>query len=267
MAVKIVVSGILGRMGRDIAGIVLDDEETELAGCVERSDHPNIGDDAGTLLGRGKIGISVTPSIGDVDIDERVIVDFTTPEATSELLNQITGSSARLVIGTTGLTDETTSLIKKVSKTNAVLYSPNMSLGVNLLFHLTKIVAEKTGDGFDIEIIEAHHRFKKDSPSGTAKRLGEIAAEARNRSYDKIVRHGRNGVSCQRGSEEIGIHAVRGGDIVGDHTVLFAGIGEQIELRHVAHSRRTLAQGAVIAAKWISARKQGLFSMSDVLGI
>jgi 4-hydroxy-tetrahydrodipicolinate reductase len=149
-----------------------------------------------------------------------------------------------------------------------VLVSPNMSLGVNLLFSLTELVANRLKNDFDIEIIEAHHRFKKDAPSGTAKRLGEIVAQAYNLPYEKAVRDGRSGISSEdRKKNEVGMHAVRGGDIVGDHTVLFAGMGERIELRHMAHSRSTFARGAVAAAKWLSTRKAGYYSMKDVLGL
>jgi 4-hydroxy-tetrahydrodipicolinate reductase len=148
----------------------------------------------------------------------------------------------------------------------SILMSPNMSLGVNLLFYLTQVAAQRLRDGFDIEIIEAHHRMKKDAPSGTARRLGEIAAQARGLSYEQAVRNGREGMAGERPCNEIGMHAVRGGDIVGDHTVLFAGFGERIELRHAAQSRQTFARGAVAAAKWLADKPAGLYSMRDVLG-
>jgi 4-hydroxy-tetrahydrodipicolinate reductase len=176
-------------------------------------------------------------------------------------------TKAALVIGTTGLTDADILKIHAFSQNHAVVFSPNMSLGINLLFYITELVASKLKNDFDIEIIEAHHRFKKDAPSGTAKKLGEIVADVIGKSYDDAVVNGRAGITGARTSTEIGMHAVRGGDIVGDHTVLFAGIGERIELRHMAHSRSTLARGAVTAAKWLSSQKPGLYSMKEVLGL
>jgi 4-hydroxy-tetrahydrodipicolinate reductase len=157
--------------------------------------------------------------------------------------------------------------IEALASLAPVVFSPNMSLGVNLLFHLTGQIAARLGSDFDIEIIETHHRDKRDAPSGTARRLGEIAAAARGLSYDRDVRHGRAGLVGQRSDREIGMHAVRGGDIVGDHTVLFAGTGERIEVRHAAHSRATFARGAVTAAKWLADRPPGLYTMRDVLGL
>jgi 4-hydroxy-tetrahydrodipicolinate reductase len=173
-----------------------------------------------------------------------------------------------VVVGTTGLTEAELEIAKNYSKTAPIIVSPNMSLGVNLLFNLTQMVAARLKDDFDIEIIEAHHRFKKDSPSGTARRLGEVAAQACGLSYDEAIVNGRSGIYPDaRQKTEIGMHAVRGGDIVGDHTVLFAGIGERVELRHMAHSRSTFARGAVKTAKWIHNQKPGYYSMKDVLGL
>jgi 4-hydroxy-tetrahydrodipicolinate reductase len=180
--------------------------------------------------------------------------------STVRLLELSRRVKTRLVIGTTGLTGTIIAGLRKTAARMPVLVSPNMSLGVNLLFSLTRLVSGKLKNDFDIEIIEAHHRFKKDSPSGTARRLGEI--------YSRMVRNGRSGtVPAGRPKNEVGMHALRGGDIVGDHTVLFAGMGERIELRHQAHSRAPLARGAVAAAKWIAGRRTGYYSMDDVLGI
>jgi 4-hydroxy-tetrahydrodipicolinate reductase len=265
MAVDIIVTGALGRMGREIVRCILSDSETRLAGCTETAVHPNIGDDIGMHVGMGKTGVTVRSAITDLTLDGAVIIDFTTPSATEALLDSLAPSNAAVVIGTTGLAEENMAKIRAAARQRAVLQSPNMSVGVNLLFYLTEIAAAKLHETFDIEIIEAHHRFKKDAPSGTARALGAIASVALGRGYNDAVVNGREGMVGERTRQEIGMHAVRGGDIVGDHTVLFAGQGERIELRHMAHSRATFARGAVAAAKWLHAAKPGLYSMRDVL--
>ena len=267
MSTNIVINGVLGRMGREIASIAEADEKIEIVGGLERLGHDLVGSDLGTVLGFGKKEISISDSAKNLAGENRIFIDFTVPESTIALIDSLKGSKSSVVIGTTGLTADQITKIDELAKTNAVLFSPNMSLGVNFLFYLTKLAAEKLGGDYDIEIIEAHHRFKKDSPSGTAKRLGEISAEAIGKTYEEAIKDGRSGIVGERTSDEIGMHAVRGGDIVGDHTVLFAGLGERIELRHQAHSRSTFAQGAVTAAKWLDGKEPGLYSMNDVLGI
>jgi 4-hydroxy-tetrahydrodipicolinate reductase len=226
-----------------------------------------VGKDYGALTGLDAPGITVRGSIAGLAVDKSVIIDFTSPEAGLSLLDAVEGKQVKLVIGTTGFDAAANKRIRRASEKVPVVVSPNMSLGVNLLFALTEFAAKKLGPGFDIEIIEAHHRFKKDSPSGTARALGEIAASAMGMAYKEAVRNGRSGMTGGRTNREIGMHAVRGGDIVGDHTVLFAGLGERLELRHVAQSRAMFARGAVIAAKWLVAQKPGLYTMRDVLGL
>ncbi len=267
MSVNIVVIGALGKMGREIAALTLSDPDCSLAGCVENPGHPDTGRDYSECTGIGGRGVVIQKSPLGLQLDKCVVVDFSSPKATLGLLDALSGKPTRLVIGTTGFSDAETQRIRTASASMPILLSPNMSLGVNLLFALTETAASKLGDSFDIEIVEAHHRFKKDSPSGTARKLGEIAASALGLSYDSAVKNGRAGMVGERPRREIGMHAVRGGDIVGDHTVLFAGMGERVELRHVMHSRTTLARGAVTAAKWLAARKPGLYSMRDVLGL
>jgi 4-hydroxy-tetrahydrodipicolinate reductase len=266
MAVDIIVTGALGRVGRTIARMVLDDGDCRLAGCTELPGHPQQGAAISTVVG-GESDVRLSGSIDETPFDSSVIIDFTSPESTMALLDSIEGSGAKVVVGTTGLGEEQVARLEAAARTTPVLSSPNMSLGVNLLFWLTGMVAAKIGADFDIEIVEAHHRHKKDAPSGTAKRLGEIAAAARGLKYDNAARHGRAGIVGEREHDEIGMHAVRAGDIVGDHTVLFAGPGERIELKHMAHSRENFARGAVTAAKWLSGKEPGLYSMQDVLGI
>jgi len=267
MAVHIIIVGVLGRMGREIARAALADREVRLVGCIEAPDNPCVGQPLGLHLGIDGCDAVIGASIDAYPVETSVIIDFTTPSSTCGLLDALGGRAARIVIGTTGMTAAQNERIRDSAKQSAVLLSPNMSLGVNLLFHLTKAAVERLGAGFDIEIIEAHHRTKKDSPSGTAKRLGEIAAAARGLSYDEAVRNGREGILGERPADEIGMHAVRGGDIAGEHTVLLAGQGERLELRHVAQGREALARGTIAAAKWLSVRPAGMYSMSDVLGL
>lgn len=265
---KIIVAGALGRMGMEIAQIVLEDSSLKLHACIEFPGHTAIGKDYGICIGKGALNIPVSESLEDVDCDDAILVDFTSPQSSSQFLKNGPQKGLKMVIGTTGLGKTELELAEKAALTVPVIVSPNMSLGVNLLFHLTAQVAASLKDNFDIEIIEAHHRFKKDAPSGTAKRLGEIVADSLGLPYDDTVKNGREGISENiRPISEIGMHAIRGGDIVGDHTVLFAGIGERIELRHMAHSRKTFAQGAITAAKWLASKKPGLYSMRDVLGL
>jgi 4-hydroxy-tetrahydrodipicolinate reductase len=267
MSTNIVVMGALGKMGREISSAVLADPECVLSGCVEHPANAGIGKDYALCTGLNTPEVVVRSSPLDLQLSNSTIIDFTSPKASLSLLDSLAGKSTRLVIGTTGFTDDETEIIRKASSSFPIVLSPNMSLGVNLLFVLTELAAARLGESFDIEIVEAHHRFKKDSPSGTAKKLGEIAASALGLGYNDAVKNGRAGMVGERPRKEIGMHAVRGGDIVGDHTVLFAGIGERLELRHVAHSRATFARGAVVAAKWLSTQKPGLYSMRDVLGL
>jgi 4-hydroxy-tetrahydrodipicolinate reductase len=267
MTTDIVIIGSMGAMGREIASCVLDDKNCRLAGCVESPGHPSIGRDYGESIGRGTLGIRLASTPADLPVETSVVIDFSSPAGTMAFLDSIGKRKTRIVIGTTGITPDGVERIKAASEIMPVVFSPNMSRGVNLLFALTELAAQKLGRTFDIEIVEAHHRFKKDSPSGTAVRLGEIAASSIGMTYDEAVRNGRTGMVGARSDREIGMHAVRGGDIVGDHTVLFAGLGERLELRHVATSKSTFARGAVAAAQWLAMQKPGLYTMRDVLGL
>jgi 4-hydroxy-tetrahydrodipicolinate reductase len=210
-----------------------------------------------------RIAADVAPEM----LARAIAIDFSVPRATMALLRALPPAAGGLVIGTTGFSDEQQARIVAVARTVPVLASPNMSLGVNLLYHLAEVAARRLGRRYNVEIVEAHHRHKKDAPSGTARRLGEIVAGALGLSYETAAVHGREGIRDERAETEIGVHALRGGDIVGDHLVMFAGEGERLELRHVAQSRTTFAQGAIAAAKWLAGRRPGLYSMSDVLGM
>jgi 4-hydroxy-tetrahydrodipicolinate reductase len=267
MSVPIIINGALGRMGMEIARIVLESTTCHLAGAIESAEHPGTGKDLGLALGVGPKNIIVADAIKKCLCENAVVVDFTAPAVTMALLDACEGLSCKIVIGTTGFSGVQLGTIDACAQLKAIVLSPNMSVGVNILFWLTRVAALKLHHDFDIEIIEAHHRFKKDAPSGTAKKLGEIAAAAMAQTYDEVVKNGRAGIVGERSQREIGMHAIRGGDIVGDHTVLFAGMGERVELRHVAHTRAALARGAVHAALWLSHQEKGLYSMADVLGL
>jgi 4-hydroxy-tetrahydrodipicolinate reductase len=267
MAVNIIVNGACGRMGREVVAAVLDDPEAHLVGALEREDHECIGQAIDTGAAGGEGSVRLQSDFRNLPAEDAVIIDFSSPEGVGALLDNLAGMATRLVIATTGVDNAGLEALKSAAQRIPVVYSPNMSRGINLLFHLTEQLCSALGSGFDVEIVEAHHRMKKDAPSGTARKLADTAASALGLNADSAFRHGRQGMVGERSTKEIGIHAVRGGDIVGDHTVLFAGQGERIELKHTAHSRATFAQGAVQAAKWLVERPNGLYSMRDVLGL
>ncbi len=271
MNIKVTIAGAAGRMGRAlIHGMQLDHlESLSLCGAFERSGHPDIGKDAGHLCGIGELGIPLTDSIEKSAQHADVIIDFTSPASTLENCHWASENGKALVIGTTGLSEEDIGLIRQAAARIPVVMAPNMSLGVNLLFSLVRQAAAALKDkGYDVEIIERHHRRKKDAPSGTAIGLGKAVATGFDWNLAKVAVDGRTGVAKEeRPIEQIGFHAVRGGDIVGDHTVLFATEGECIELSHRATTRDTFAMGALQSAFWVAGQKPGLYSMMDVLGL
>lgn len=243
---NILITGFRGRMGQAVATAVSECEETRIAAGID-------------------LGDSLEEALKRCDL----VIDFSLPTFTNELIEGCVEAGIPLVMGTTGHDDKQLELIQSASTSIPIVHAPNYSVGVNTLFWLTRRTAEILGNGFDLEVVEMHHRNKLDSPSGTARRLAEILAEARELSYDKDCRHGRFGDVGARTDTEIGVHALRGGDVVGDHTVIYAGNGERIELTHKASSRLTFANGAVRAARWIKSEghKDGLFDMQDVLGL
>ncbi|MBP6602352.1 MAG: 4-hydroxy-tetrahydrodipicolinate reductase [Verrucomicrobiales bacterium] len=243
---NILITGFRGRMGQAVATAVSECEETRVAAGID-------------------LGDSLEEALKRCDL----VIDFTLPSFTNELIEGCVESGIPLVMGTTGHDDKQLDLILTASKSIPIVHAPNYSVGVNTLFWLTRRTTEILGNGFDLEVVEMHHRNKLDSPSGTARRLAEILTEARGLSYDKDCRHGRFGDVGARTDTEVGVHALRGGDVVGDHTVIYAGNGERIELTHKASSRLTFANGAVRAARWIESEghKSGLFDMQDVLGL
>jgi 4-hydroxy-tetrahydrodipicolinate reductase len=261
------VIGIGGRMGMLIARGVADAPDMALAGALEMSGHRFIGQDAGLAIGKEKAGciVSDDPMAAFKGCD--VIIDFTFPETTLSMMAVASSNNQAMVIGTTGFTDAQKAEMMGYGNSIPFVFSPNMSIGVNVMFKVVGDLTRLLGDSYDIEIVEAHHKMKKDAPSGTALGLAQSIAKARNVSLSEKARYERYGTIGERPHGEIGIQTVRGGDIVGDHTVYFAGPGERIELKHQAHSRENFARGAVAAARWVAGKKPGAYTMFDVLGL
>lgn len=264
--IKIVVIGAGGRMGKTIVACVDDTDGVSIIGGTEYSGHSAVGSDLGELAGIGKKDIFVVENIEDVLMDCDVIIDFTTPESSIKTLNAAVSYQKSLVIGTTGFSVEQKKLINQAAERIRCVFAPNMSIGVNVLFKIAEDVSKALGGAYDIEIVEAHHKFKKDAPSGTAVRLSEIIADSLGRDINQVGIYGRKGMA-ERASKEIGVHTVRAGDIVGEHRVLYGGMGETLELLHRAQSRETFARGSIHAATWVVNQSPGLYDMQDVLGL
>lgn len=263
--IKVIVTGALGRMGKEISRLVLKQEGMMLSGATERAGHSDIGKDLGVLLGEEKTGVTLGDSLEKIISAGEVIIDFTSPKSTLEHLALAVKNKKALVVGTTGLSEGDIAKIKTAAGNISCVFSPNMSIGVNLLFKTAGEVARALGDDYDVEIVETHHRHKKDAPSGTAKKLAEIIAQALGRDLAKVAVYGREGITGERPRDVIGIHSVRGGDTVGDHTVIFSGGAERIELTHRATSRSAFAEGALRAARFVAKVSPGLYTMQDVL--
>ena len=267
MNMRIAVTGAAGRMGRTLISLIDTAPDLTLGAAFERRDSPAIGSDAGTQAGVGVLGVKIS---GDVEaaLDTfDVLIDFSVPSATLECLRICAAGGRRMVIGTTGFDPEGQAAIEAAALEIAILKSPNMSVGVNVCFKLIEIAARVLGDDVDVEVIEAHHRDKIDAPSGTAVRMGEILAAALGRDLETDAVYGRQGTTGPRNRRTIGFATVRGGDIVGEHTVLYAGTGERIEITHRAQSRANFAQGALRGARYLASQPRGLFDMQDVLGL
>ncbi len=263
---RIAVAGASGRMGRMLVEAVLDAPDCTLAGALDVAASPAIGQDAGAFLGR-TTGVAVTADVGAALAGAQVLIDFTRPEGTLHHLALCAERGVALVIGTTGFSDEQKAEIRAGAQRTPVFMSPNMSVGVNVVMRLLEQAALAFSEGYDIEIIEAHHRNKIDAPSGTALQMGEVVAKALGRNLADNAVFGREGVTGVRDPSTIGFATVRGGDIIGDHTVLFAGIGERIEISHRSSSRATYAQGSLRAARFLAHSGPGLYDMKDVLGL
>lgn len=264
---KIAVSGAAGRMGKRIIALAHEHPEMEIVGALEAVGHPALGKDAGDTAGIGNIGIPIVSDVSKVLKHCDVLIDFSAPDASLANVEYAASAGKGIVVGTTGFSEDQKLRLDQVGSATRCVVAPNMSVGVNVLFKLVETVAHILGGEYDIEIIESHHRLKKDAPSGTAKKLAEIAASALGRDLKKDGVYGRNGIVGERTRDEIGVMALRGGDIVGEHTVMFVTNGERIELIHRAHSRDALAKGAIQAALWLVSQPNGLYDMQDVLGL
>lgn len=264
---RVAISGAGGRMGRTLIQACADIPEVTLCAAVEAPGSEYVGRDAGTLAGIGSSGIEIAPAVSECAGAFDVLVDFTRPAASLENLEACARLEAKAVVGTTGFDEAQRKQIAKLSKDIAVVLAPNMSIGVNLCFKLIDLAASVLGNEVDVEIIEAHHRHKLDAPSGTAVRMGEIIAAALGRNLAQCAVYGRKGQTGERPGETIGFETIRAGDIVGEHTVMFAGTGERVEIVHRASSRLNFARGALRAARWLKGRDRGLYDMQDVLGL
>lgn len=263
---RIAVAGASGRMGRTLIDAVLRDPELELAAALEIKGNPHLGKDAGELAG-SPCGVKITDDVATGLAGCDVLVDFTRPEGTMSHLAACRQLGVRLVIGTTGFGDAQKKDIAAAARDIAIALSPNFSVGVNVAFRLLEVASRALGGGYDVEIVEAHHRHKVDAPSGTALRMGEVVAQALGRDLKRCAIYGREGVTGERKNETIGFATVRGGDLVGEHTVMFIGGGERLEVTHRASSRANFANGALRAARFLASRPSGLYDMADVLGL
>jgi 4-hydroxy-tetrahydrodipicolinate reductase len=264
--VKVAIAGATGRMGRSLIEAALGDAELELAAALERAGHPALGRGVQELVGL-PCGLALSADVEAALAAADVLIDFTRPEGTLAHLGVCTRLGKSMVIGTTGFSQAQKERIDEAAKRVALVMAPNMAVGVNVSFKLAETAARILGDGYDIEIVEAHHRHKVDAPSGTALKLGEVVARALGRNLSDCAVYGRRGETGERDPKAIGFHAIRGGDIVGEHTVIFAGAGERVEVTVRSSSRMTYALGALRAAKFLRGRMSGLYDMFDVLGL
>lgn len=265
--IRAIVAGAGGRMGVRVIHMIQQSEGIALAGACERSDHPAVYQDAGQVAGLGEVGVKIAGSLKDVMNQGEVVIDFTTPQATLEHIRLASSQGLAMVIGTTGITGKVLEEVRNLARKMRCVMSPNMSVGVNVMFRMAAEMARFLGEDYDMEILEVHHRMKKDAPSGTAMRLAQVLAESVHRDLGKVAVYERKGMIGERGHDEIGIQTWRAGDITGEHTVMFGGIGERLELIHRAHNRDNFARGAVRAAAWVVKQPVGLYDMQDVLGM
>ena len=263
---QVAVHGVAGRMGRSIVKVLLNDPEAELVSAMDRADADVLGCDIGQVIGQSAIGVQVTSDIEEFLSHVEVVIDFSLPEASSKLLQLCAGQQIPLIIGTTGFDEHAQDSLRRAAEIVPIVHDPNYSQGVSVLCYLASRATELLGPDFDAEIFEIHHKHKVDSPSGTAVRLVDVVAETKGWSPAKVAQHGRSGAVGARPKEEVGVMALRGGDVVGEHTVLFIGEGERLELTHRAMDRSIFARGAVRAAHWVVNRSAGLYAMSDVMG-
>jgi 4-hydroxy-tetrahydrodipicolinate reductase len=265
--IRAVITGASGRMGAQIIRLIAASDDMALTGATELAGTPPVGRDAGELAGIGPLGVPIAGNIEAVLDEADVVIDFTSADASMAHLEAVSRTDKAVVIGSTGFSSAQFEEIRTRASETQVFLAPNMSLGLNVLLKAVADVARLLGDAYDVEIVETHHRFKKDAPSGTALALANAAAGALGRDLEAEAVYGRRGLPGERTTREIGIHAVRAGDVVGDHTVIFGGLGERVELAHKVSSRETFARGAVRAARWLPGQPSGLYDMLDLLGL
>jgi 4-hydroxy-tetrahydrodipicolinate reductase len=267
MSTSLIVCGAAGRMGRTLVSLIARNDATTLAGAVEASEHPALGKDAGEVAGAGHLGVAIADDFAAALLPDAVVLDFTNAAAALEHLRAAVERRSPIVIGATGFNAQQQAEIDRLAPQTRCIIAPNMSVGIAVLQRLVREAASALGADFDPEVVEMHHRMKVDAPSGTALALGRTVAEATGRNLSTDAVYGREGMMGQRQQREIGIMALRGGDVVGDHTVVFAGLGERLELTHRAQSRECLARGAIRAALWLVQQPVGRYGMGDVLGL
>jgi len=265
--IKVIVCGGCGKMGSKVAQLIYQNKDMGLIGIIESPSHPSIGKDWGISVGLGKTEVIITDNLEEIIQNTDQIVEFTNPQISLKHLEIVSKCKKPMIMGTTGFSSKEIEKINRLAQGIPFLLSPNMSLGVNLLFKLAAETAAALSDDYDIEIVEAHHRFKKDAPSGTAKKLAQEIAKAKGVSLDKVAIYNREGIIGERKRGEIGIHSIRGGDITGEHTVMFTALGERLELTHKAHNRDTFAYGTIQAIKFMEGKPAGFYEMKDVLKI
>ncbi len=265
--IKAIVSGPAGRMGGRIIHMLEATEGITLAGAFERPDHAAVGKDIGEVVGLPAKGLKVAGALAEVLAQGDVVIEFTHPEPSLNHLREVAAAGKAMVLGTTGFSPAQVAEIHALGARTRLVFAPNMSVGVNLMFKVVADVAQVLSAGYDVEIVEAHHRLKKDAPSGTALKLAQVIAHALDRNLEEVGVYARHGIIGQRTDREIGLQTVRAGDIVGEHTVLFGGIGERLEIIHRAHSRDNFAKGAVRAAQWVVKQPPACYDMQDVLGL
>ncbi|MBC3869897.1 4-hydroxy-tetrahydrodipicolinate reductase [Undibacterium oligocarboniphilum] len=263
---RVAVAGASGRMGKMLIEAIANADDMVLAGALDVAGSPAIGTDAAAALGK-PCGVLITSDLAVALTDAEFLIDFTRPEGTLKHLEYCAAHGVKMIIGTTGFDEAGKAAIAEAAKKTAIVFAPNMSVGVNVTLKLLEMAAKSFASGYDIEIIEAHHRHKVDAPSGTALKMGEVIASALGRDLNEVGVFAREGVTGERDPSSIGFATIRGGDIVGDHTVLFAGIGERVEISHKSSSRVTYAHGSLRAARFLSDKANGLFDMYDVLGL
>jgi 4-hydroxy-tetrahydrodipicolinate reductase len=264
--IKLAVAGASGRMGKMLIEAVLASSDFELVGALDRADSPAIGRDAGEGLGK-QTGVLVQSDLGLGLAQAQCLIDFTQPGGTLKHLEACASRGVKMVIGTTGFDAAGKVKITEAAQNTSIVFAPNTSIGVNATFKILEVAAKILSEGYDVEVIEAHHHHKIDAPSGTALRMGEVVAKALGHELSEVAEHGREGHTGARKPQTIGFHAIRGGDLVGDHTVMFIGVGERIEITHRSSSRANYAQGALRACRFLMGQKKGLFDMQDVLAL